>query len=551
MPFGIWDRASSHQNNGTGATLNGTALLIDEGRVSVDAGTAVEAHLLKRVIYKGEETILVPQPSDDPNDPLLWPRWQKEAAFWTIFFNAIIFAILPGPIIAPATFLLAGIFDVPLTSIAQLSGYQLLVVGAFGPFVSVLAQKYGKRPQFLFAAIAATIGTAICVAGAERLNYQTLLAGRIIQGFGVTAWESLAVAAVGDLFYLHERGLRTSILVVALAGTASIVAIISGALCEGVGWANLFVALLPIDVVCLFLTIFMLPETQFVRTAVTPESAAAVAAEKPAEGHIERIESAAQTTPKTYWQRLRPISEKPFTNDNVFRLLLAAVAHLANPAVWWILLVSGVLVCFFVVTAYILSQIFSVPPYNLGVAANGFFYVGPFIGGLLAVSIGPLCDWTARALARRNRGVFESEFRIPVNVLGLLCCSLGWFLFAWRVDHPVPTGYFFSSFCFGLACFGVSVPSTSAGLYILDSFPRQATAIFVLQMMLKNFIFYGFSMFINTWAAEDGAGAVFRTFGIVTAALMATCIPMYIFGKVNRRFMHGVYGKLKIFKAMD
>lgn len=100
----------------------------------------------------------MPQPSDDPNDPLvrffsivhclvlcfphsiaclltptqLWPRWQKEAAFWTIFFNAIIFAILPGPIIAPATFLLSGIFNVPLTNIAQLSGYQLLVVGAFG-----------------------------------------------------------------------------------------------------------------------------------------------------------------------------------------------------------------------------------------------------------------------------------------------------------------------------------------------------------------------------------------------------------------------------------
>jgi hypothetical protein len=71
----------------------------------------------------------------------MWPRWQKEAAFWTIFFNAIIFAILPGPIIAPVTFLLAGIFDVSLTNIAELSGYQLLVVGAFGPFVSVLAQK--------------------------------------------------------------------------------------------------------------------------------------------------------------------------------------------------------------------------------------------------------------------------------------------------------------------------------------------------------------------------------------------------------------------------
>lgn len=62
----------------------------------------------------------------------LWPRWQKEAAFWVIFVNAIIFAILPGPIIAPATFALAPILDVSLTEVAQLSGYQLLVVAALG-----------------------------------------------------------------------------------------------------------------------------------------------------------------------------------------------------------------------------------------------------------------------------------------------------------------------------------------------------------------------------------------------------------------------------------
>ncbi|KAL1909692.1 hypothetical protein Sste5344_004540 [Sporothrix stenoceras] len=506
MPFGILDPKSSRGSD-SDVKLNGTELLIDESQVDVD--NAADSHLLKRVVYR------------------LWPRWQKEAAFWTIFFNAIIFAILPGPIIAPATFLLAGIFRTPLTSIAELSGYQLLVVGAFGPIVSVLAQKYGKRPQFLFAALAATIGTAICVAGSQRIHYPTLLAGRIVQGFGVTAWESLSVAAVGDLFYLHERGLRTALLVVALAGTASIVAIIAGAMSEGV-------------------------------SNIATASDASVVDKPTTEGHIEKLDTTASavsnslpSTPKTFSQRLRPFSKKTFTDDSVFRLLLAAVAHLANPAVWWILLVSGVLVCFFVVTAYILSQIFSVPPYDLGVAANGFFYVGPFIGGLIAVGAGPLCDWTARALARRHGGIFESEFRIPINVLGLVFCGLGWFLFSWRVDNPVSDGYYFCSFCFGLVCLGVSVPATSAGLYILDSFPRQATAIFVLQMMLKNFIFYGFSLFINTWAAESGAGAVFRTFGIVSMALLATCIPMYVLGKFNRRFMHGIYRKYKIFRAMD
>lgn len=59
-----------------------------------------------------------------------------------------------------------------------------------------------------------------------------------------------------------------------------------------------------------------------------------------------------------------------------------------------------------------------------------------------------------------------------------------------------------------------------------DSFPNQSTEVFILQMMVKNFLFYAFSTFINSWAAKSGAGEVFKTWGIVSICLLATCIPM-------------------------
>ena len=62
----------------------------------------------------------------------LWPTWKREAAFAFLFFNCIIFAACPGPMIAPATVALAIQLNVPIKSIAQLSGYQLLIVGALG-----------------------------------------------------------------------------------------------------------------------------------------------------------------------------------------------------------------------------------------------------------------------------------------------------------------------------------------------------------------------------------------------------------------------------------
>lgn len=79
------------------------------------------------------------------------------------------------------------------------------------PVVSVLAQKFGKRPQFLFAAASGTLGTVICIIGSQQSSYNTLLAGRMVQGLGMTAWESLSLAAMGEMFYLHERGWRTAV----------------------------------------------------------------------------------------------------------------------------------------------------------------------------------------------------------------------------------------------------------------------------------------------------------------------------------------------------
>lgn len=64
------------------------------------------------------------------------------------------------------------------------------------PFVSALSRKYGKRPQFVFASLMGTIGTIVCIVSN---SYTTLLAGRIIQGFGTSAYEALSIAVVGDL----------------------------------------------------------------------------------------------------------------------------------------------------------------------------------------------------------------------------------------------------------------------------------------------------------------------------------------------------------------
>lgn len=203
------------------------------------------------------------------------------------------------------------------------------------------------------------VGTIVCIAG--RSNYNTLMAGRVIQGFGATAFESLSLATVGDIFYLHERGWRTALIVFTLACMAALVAMISGVITQNIGYRQLFTIALPFCIVGLLGFIFLLPETQFNREhveIVARQTNSASDEEKhPKDGEEEishRETKGSETmqetnTPvsakakKTYVQSLA-IFSGTYTDKNLFRILIEVFVHLLNPAVIWMLLTSAVIV---------------------------------------------------------------------------------------------------------------------------------------------------------------------------------------------------------------
>ena len=65
------------------------------------------------------------------------------------------------------------------------------------PFYCALSRKIGKRPIFLAAILFAIIGNAVCQTAKD---YNTLLAGRVIQGLSTSPFESVLVAVVGYYF---------------------------------------------------------------------------------------------------------------------------------------------------------------------------------------------------------------------------------------------------------------------------------------------------------------------------------------------------------------
>lgn len=58
--------------------------------------------------------------------------------------------------------------------------------------------------------------------------------------------------------------------------------------------------------------------------------------------------------------------------------------------------------------AVTISVIFSSPPYNFISSSVGLTYISPVIGAFLGTLIaGPITDWSAKILSRRNHGIYE------------------------------------------------------------------------------------------------------------------------------------------------
>ena len=63
----------------------GTTVFSDDpNAASLIAYEGVDLSKLKHGTGKNAHIVLVPPPSEDPNDPLNWPKWKKEACFWSL-----------------------------------------------------------------------------------------------------------------------------------------------------------------------------------------------------------------------------------------------------------------------------------------------------------------------------------------------------------------------------------------------------------------------------------------------------------------------------------
>ncbi|GJN93349.1 hypothetical protein Rhopal_006402-T1 [Rhodotorula paludigena] len=426
------------------------------------------------------DLILVPTPSDDPCDPLNFSRARKEAAYLALLGGTVL-AGTCGPLVAPAFVQLASELDRPLSQISQLNGTLVLTIGVGSAIFASIQRKWGTRPSFLLAALFAFISQIW--AGASKTNYPSLLAARAVQG--------LAMGCVS------------------LPGI-NLGPVISAQIIQAQDWTYAFWWQSLANGIVLLATVAFVPELIYDRSPYNAEvvrrrELACPTSDKVLTEDKDAVLASVVAAPASKWSAYRLYTGVK-TDEPFWRIAIRPFFYVNSPIVIWASLTFSVCFNLLPLAATVYSQIFSAPPYSLEVGSIGIISgIPPLIGTIIGTVLsGPGSDWIVKAMAKRNNGIYEPEFRLTTMSLFLVFGGMGFY--GWGLQTS--DSWIVPAVFIAILHVGVSAATISCVGYVTDA--------------------------MREGYATRGPRQFFVSLGSLVVATSALVVPAWIFGKRAR-----------------
>ncbi|KAL4250309.1 MFS transporter superfamily protein [Abortiporus biennis] len=496
----------------------GTGLLTDLGIVHGNQIAINEAANLKRGTGRQSHIVLMPQPSDDPRDPLNWPRWRKEACFWTLAFAASLDGAL-SPLASAGYVLLSQKFNVSVDEITSSFGFILLGLGCFMFAQSALAVKYGHRIVYLVSVALMFISCMWCAASP---NLISIRASRVFQGFGMSALQSLVASTLEQIYFIHERGSRNVIWSFSILAGITLGPLIYSFVIERMAWnLGFWFVSIPLGL-CLILVFFFVPETTYTREPIPSNKSTSSTKEKSDSIDLEKTSASSEeitsiellVPPPSFISQLK-IWNGTFSNQNFFTIFLRPIPFVFSPVTIFIFFVHGMQTVWLSLVPLCSSTIFTLE-YHFTASQIGLTNLGGLVGIVLGMIIsGPLIDWGVVFMSRRNRGIYEPEFRL-LFMSAMLFGVFGYV--GWAVGNSNGMPWIGAVACIMLLNFSMIISGSAAVTYLLDAHGENALHCLAISNFSKNMVLYGSTFFANAFC-------------------FLFSIPMYIFGKRVRSFI--------------
>jgi hypothetical protein len=173
---------------------------------------------------------------------------------------------------------------------------------------------------------------------------------------------------------------------------------------------------------------------------------------------------------KSYWQKLAMTTTSPGKWSEFLRHSWQPFVILVTiPGVSFCCLTYAILLAWQTVMTTAISEWMLEPPYNFDSAQIGLMSLAPFIGTTLgSIVVGPISDWLALRLSKRNDGIYEPEMRFWVYVPFIPFTLAG----AWWFGYSLNNGWSWVQVAvsYGISNFGAAPIQAVALTYMLDAY---------------------------------------------------------------------------------
>ncbi|ERS97464.1 MFS transporter [Sporothrix schenckii 1099-18] len=497
------------------------------------------------------EVLLIPTPSDDPRDPLNWPRWYKNyvagLSAWAIFLSTFS-AAGPSAVLTNITISFFGppgpTFLAAIAKAAYFITVCALMMGMSNLVWVPLMIKFGRRPVYIGSYLL-FIGTTAWAASAT--SYSSMLAATALLGCAAGAGEVLGPLTISDLFFVHERGTMMVIYTCTLSAGTGVGSVLAGAItATTLRWQNVYWLSCALVAATAVLMFFTLPETTFPRhggpdqpgrpATATKEDAAVVETTETKEdmAGIEQGLAATANTQRVAGQRpslaeivrSRPTS---YTSEALWTLSLRPIVLIILPSALWASLVMAVSIGFLVAMSSNVSVAFS-QFYHFSTWQVGLSYLAGVIGSVVAVFFGgALSDFVADYFTRRNGGIREPEMRLPAMLISLVTGPLALILYGVGIGNQLH--WMCPVMGIALINFTIVQAGNISIVYMIDCYRPVAGEVTMTQYTFKSLFGFLLSFYTNDWISHSGYVAAFGEMAAISGGVFLFSLLFFFYGK--------------------
>ncbi|GAW23470.1 hypothetical protein ANO14919_130290 [Xylariales sp. No.14919] len=453
-------------------------------------------------------TRLIPQPSEDPADPLNWRQRKKNLILFIVAFAAL----LPdyGSATGAVTLIpQAAQWNMSQDEVNHSQVGNVFMLGAGGIFVVAFSAYFGRLPvMFYFLAVA--LATAAWCAGAT--NFASFETARILNGFFSTVSQVNGLIFIQDMFFFHERARKINLWASFFVLSPYLGPLLAAFQIATKPWPTPFWVYTAETALALALTIVFVKETYYDRRIAQ--------CDQPDRGNrITSLLGIAQW--KSRGRR-----------NTFFQACMRPVRAISKPTV----LISCLY--YFLTFAWVVGinttlSIFLQPVYGFGPKQIGFFYFTPIVAVVIGETVGHwLHDIFAKQYIRTHKGRFEPEARLRAIAVALPFMLLGLVLLGQSLENE--WHFMVTSVSWGLYVFSTMITTVAVSSYNLDCYPEASGEVSAWVNNSRTLGGFVVSYFQVAWANAQGTRVSFGIQAAICALAFLLVLLLMWKGKAMR-----------------